>query len=164
MAGIRTPEPISDLKKEWPHIYKELNDIRNKLEKHYKDMQDVEFTIQEGKLFMLQTRTGKRTGLAAVKLAVDMVNEKMISPKEALMRIEGDQLNQLLFPIFDLKTKAKAKTITKGLPAGPGAASGQVVFTAVVAEDWKKRARKLFWSGMRHPLRMLPVWQRLKVF
>ncbi|MFH1093265.1 MAG: pyruvate, phosphate dikinase [Candidatus Omnitrophota bacterium] len=143
VAGIRTPEPISDLKKEWPHIYKELNDIRNKLEKHYKDMQDVEFTIQEGKLFMLQTRTGKRTGLAAVKLAVDMVNEKMISPKEALMRIEGDQLNQLLFPIFDLKTKAKAKTITKGLPAGPGAASGQVVFTAVVAEDWKKKGKKV---------------------
>ncbi|MCG2712554.1 MAG: pyruvate, phosphate dikinase [Candidatus Omnitrophica bacterium] len=143
VAGIRTPEPISGLKKQWPHIYKELNDIRNKLEKHYKDMQDVEFTIQEGKLFMLQTRTGKRTGLAAVKVAVDMVSEKMISAKEALMRIEGDQLNQLLFPIFDLKAKAKAKTIAKGLPAGPGAASGQIVFTAAEAEEGNKKGKKV---------------------
>ncbi len=143
VAGIRTPEPISDLKKEWPQIYKELNDIRNKLEKHYKDMQDVEFTIQEGKLFMLQTRTGKRTGLAAVKIAVDMVNERMITPKEALMRIEADQLNQLLFPIFDVKVKAKAKVIAKGLPAGPGASSGQVVFTAETAEAWKAKGKKV---------------------
>ncbi|MFH1459206.1 MAG: pyruvate, phosphate dikinase [Candidatus Omnitrophota bacterium] len=143
VAGIRTPEPISDLKKAWPPIYEELNSIRNKLEKHYRDMQDVEFTIQEGKLFMLQTRTGKRTGLAAVKLAVDMVNERMITPKEALMRIEGDQLNQLLFPIFDLKAKANAKLIAKGLPAGPGAASGQVVFTALDAEAWKKKGKQV---------------------
>ncbi|MCK4994351.1 MAG: pyruvate, phosphate dikinase [Candidatus Omnitrophica bacterium] len=143
VAGIRTPEPISDLKKEWPHIYKELNDIRHKLEQHYKDMQDVEFTIQEGKLFMLQTRGGKRTGLAAVKLAVDMVKEKMITPKEALMRIEGDQLNQLLFPIFDIKAMAKTKKIAKGLPAGPGAASGQVVFTAKTAVDWKSKGKKV---------------------
>ncbi len=143
VAGIRTPEPISDLKKEWPSIYKELNDIRNKLERHYKDMQDVEFTIQEGKLFMLQTRTGKRTGLAAVKLAVDMVKEKMITPKEALMRIEGDQLNQLLFPIFDIKAMAKTKKIAKGLPAGPGAASGQVVFTADAAVAWKQKGKKV---------------------
>jgi len=143
VAGIRTPEPISDLKKEWPAIYKELNSIRNKLERHYKDMQDVEFTIQEGKLFMLQTRTGKRTGLAAVKLAVDMVKEKMITPKEALMRIEGEQLNQLLFPIFDAKASASAKTVAKGLPAGPGASSGQVVFTADAAESWKKKGKKV---------------------
>jgi pyruvate,orthophosphate dikinase len=143
VAGIRTPEPISDLKKEWPKIYKELDDIRNKLERHYKDMQDVEFTIQEGKLFMLQTRTGKRTGLAAVKIAVDMVNEKMITPQEALMRIEGNQLNQLLFPIFDLKAKAAAKVIAKGLPAGPGAASGQVVFTADEAEAWKRKGKNV---------------------
>ncbi|MBU1088141.1 MAG: pyruvate, phosphate dikinase [Candidatus Omnitrophica bacterium] len=143
VAGIRTPEPISDLKKEWPAIYKELNDIRNKLETHYKDMQDVEFTIQEGKLFMLQTRTGKRTGLAAVKIAVDMVKEKMITPDEALMRIEGDQLNQLLFPIFDLKASAAAKKIAKGLPAGPGAASGQVVFTADAAVAWKQKGKNV---------------------
>ncbi|MCK5708778.1 MAG: pyruvate, phosphate dikinase [Candidatus Aureabacteria bacterium] len=143
VAGIRTPEPISDLKKEWPKIYKELNDIRIKLEKHYKDMQDVEFTIQEGKLYMLQTRTGKRTGLAAVKLAYDMVKEKMITPKEALRRIEGDQLNQLLFPIFDVKAVAAAKIVAKGLPAGPGAASGQVVFTADHAEKEKKKGKQV---------------------
>lgn len=143
VAGIRTPEPLSDLKKEWPAIYNELNDIRHKLENHYKDMQDVEFTIQEGKLFMLQTRTGKRTGLAAVKIAVDMVEEKMISDKEALMRISGDQLNQLLFPIFDLKASADAKTIAKGLPAGPGASSGQVVFTADTAVAWKQKGKNV---------------------
>lgn len=143
VAGIRTPEPISDLKKEMPRVYKELDAIRTKLEKHYKDIQDIEFTIQEGKLFMLQTRTGKRTGLAAVKIACDMVKEKMITPKEAIARIEGDQLNQLLFPIFDPKTKSAATTIAKGLPAGPGAASGQVVFTAHEAEEWKKRGKKV---------------------
>ncbi|MFH1783078.1 MAG: pyruvate, phosphate dikinase [Candidatus Omnitrophota bacterium] len=141
VAGIRTPEPISDLKKEMPKVYKELDAIRTKLEKHYKDIQDIEFTIQEGKLYMLQTRTGKRTGLAAVKIAYDMVKEKMITPKTALMRIEGDQLNQLLFPIFDLKAKQTAKKIAKGLPAGPGAASGQVVFTAKDAEAWKKNGK-----------------------
>ena len=143
VAGIRTPEPISDLKKQWPKIYKELDDIRNRLEKHYKDMQDVEFTIQEGKLFMLQTRTGKRTGLAAVRIACDMVKEKMITEKEALMRIEGNQLNQLLFPIFDAAAKSKAEIIAKGLPAGPGAASGQVVFTAEDAEDWFKKGKQV---------------------
>ena len=105
VAGIRTPDPISTLRKRMLKIYQQLDKIRLKLERHYRDMQDVEFTIQEGKLFMLQTRTGKRTGLAAVKLAVDMVKEKLITEKEALMRIDGDQLNQLLFPIFDPKEK-----------------------------------------------------------
>ncbi|MFC1666249.1 pyruvate, phosphate dikinase [Candidatus Omnitrophota bacterium] len=143
VAGIRTPEPISGLKKKMPKIYKELDVIRTKLERHYKDIQDVEFTIQEGKLFMLQTRTGKRTGIAAVKIACDMVKEKMITPKEAIMRIEGDQLNQLLFPVFDPKSKANATLVAKGLPAGPGAASGQVVFTASDAEAWKKRGKKI---------------------
>ena len=143
VAGIRTPEPISDLKKQWPKIYKELNDIRNRLERHYRDMQDVEFTIQEGKLFMLQTRTGKRTGLAAVRIACEMVKEGLITPAEALMRIEGGQLNQLLFPIFDAAAKGKAKKVAKGLPAGPGAASGQVVFTAKDAEDWKRNGKKV---------------------
>jgi len=143
VAGIRTPEPIQDLKKEMPKMYKELNDIRNKLERHYRDMQDVEFTIQEGKLFMLQTRTGKRTGIAAVKIACDMVKEKMISPKEALMRIEGDQLNQLLFPVFEPAAYNSAEKVAKGLPAGPGAASGQVVFTAGDAEQWKKEGKKV---------------------
>jgi pyruvate,orthophosphate dikinase len=143
VAGIRTPEPIEDLKTEMPKIYKQLDAIKEKLEKHYKDIQDVEFTIQEGRLFMLQTRTGKRTGLAAVKIAYDMVQEKMITPKEALMRIEGDQLNQLLFPIFDPTAKARTKKIAIGLPAGPGAATGAVVFTAGDAEAWKKKGKKV---------------------
>ncbi len=143
VAGIRTPRPISQLKKQMPKIYRELDNIRRKLEKHYKDMQDVEFTIQEGKLFMLQTRTGKRTGFAAVRIACDMVKEKLITAREALMRVEGDQLNQLLFPIFDPKAKASAKIVAKGLPAGPGAASGQVVFSAADAQTWKKRGKKV---------------------
>jgi len=143
VAGIRTPEPIDHLKKKMPKIYKQLDGIRNKLERHYRDIQDVEFTIQEGRLFMLQTRTGKRTGLAAVKIAYDMVVEKMITPQEALMRIEGEQLNQLLFPIFDPVAMKKVKKIAKGLPAGPGAASGYVVFTADDAESWKKKGKKV---------------------
>jgi len=143
VAGIRTPEPIADLKKEMPVIYKQLDAIRDKLEKHYADMQDVEFTIQEGVLYMLQTRTGKRTGLAAVRIAYEMVKEKMITPVQALMRIEGEQLNQLLFPIFDPAAEKKAKKIAKGLPAGPGAASGHVVFTADDAESWKKKGKKV---------------------
>ncbi|MFP4472904.1 MAG: pyruvate, phosphate dikinase [Candidatus Omnitrophota bacterium] len=147
VAGIRTPEPISDLKRDMPKIYKELNTIRLKLENHYRDMQDVEFTIQEGKLYMLQTRTGKRTGLAAIKIAVDMVKEGLISEEEALMRIEGDHLNQMLFPIFDLDDKERAvkdgKVLAKGLPAGPGAANGQIVFTAEAAEKWAKSGKKV---------------------
>ena len=147
VAGIRTPDPISTLQKKMPKVYKELDDIRLKLEKHYKDMQDVEFTIQEGKLFMLQTRTGKRTGLAAVKIAVDMVKEGLIKPEDALMRIEGDHLNQLLFPILDPKAKIEAITakrvVAKGLPAGPGAANGVVVFTADDAVKWAQKGKKV---------------------
>ncbi len=147
VAGIRTPEPISTLKKKMPKIYDELDKIRLKLEKHYKDMQDVEFTIQEGKLFMLQTRNGKRTGLASVKIAVDMVKEKLIDDKTALQRIDGDQLNQLLFPIFNPKAKQAALKgnglIAKGLPAGPGAASGLCVFTADDAVKWAGKGKKV---------------------
>jgi len=147
VAGIRTPDPISTLQKKMPKVYKELDDIRLKLEKHYKDMQDVEFTIQEGKLFMLQTRTGKRTGLAAVKVAVDMVKEGLITPEQALMRIEGDHLNQLLFPILDPKAKTAAvnakRVVAKGLPAGPGAANGVVVFTAEDAVAWAQKGKKV---------------------
>jgi len=134
VAGIRTPDPISTLKKKMPKVYDELDAIRLKLEKHYKDMQDVEFTIQEGKLYMLQTRNGKRTGLAAVKIAVDMVEEKLITQKEALLRLEGDHLNQLLFPILNPTARQKAisdkRVVAKGLPAGPGAANGIVCFSA----------------------------------
>ena len=147
VAGIRTPEPIQDLKKHLPKAYKELVGIRNKLEKHYKDMQDIEFTIQEGRLFMLQTRTGKRTGLAAVKIATDMVKSRLITQKTALTRVEGAQLNQLMFPIFEPKDKTEAvnsgKLVGKGLPAGPGAATGQVVFTADDAVAWNKKGKKV---------------------
>ena len=147
VAGIRTPESIDNLEKKWPALYKQLDGIRLKLERHYKDMQDLEFTIQEGELFMLQTRNGKRTGFAAVQMAYDMVNEKLIKPEDALLRIQGDHLNQLMFPVFDIKKKAEAvkakKCIAKGLPAGPGAASGQVVFSAADAEAWKKKGKKV---------------------
>jgi len=147
VAGIRTPDPISTLKKKMPKIYNQLNDIRLRLERHYREMQDVEFTIQDGTLFMLQTRTGKRTGLSAIKIAVDMVKEKVISEKEGLRRIEGDHLNQLLFPIFNPKAKAAAikanRMVAKGMPAGPGSASGLVVFTADDAVKWVKKGKKV---------------------
>ncbi len=146
VAGVRTPLPIVELKKDDPKVYKELNDIRLKLEKHYRDMMDVEFTAQQGKLWMLQARVGKRTGFAAVKIAVDMVRQKLISKEEALMRIDPDQLEQLLRPIFDMKEKAKAVKdglLTKGLNAGPGAASGRVAFTAHDAEVMAAKGDKV---------------------
>jgi pyruvate,orthophosphate dikinase len=134
VAGIRTPHLISELNKEAPKLYKELDSYRRLLEKHYKDMLDVEFTIQQGKLWMLQCRVGKRTGFAAIKMAVDMVKERLIGKEEAIMRIEPNQLNQLLRPIFDLDEKKKAITegrfMAKGLNAGPGAASGKVALSA----------------------------------
>ncbi len=142
VAGTRTPHPIAELKKDNPKIYKELDDFRKKLEKHYKDMQDVEFTIQQGNLWMLQCRVGKRTGFAAIKMAVDMVKENLISKEEAIARIEPNQLNQLLRPIFDLNEKKKAiaegRLIAKGLNAGPGAASGRVALSASDAEEMTK--------------------------
>jgi pyruvate,orthophosphate dikinase len=138
VAGIRTPHPISELNKEAPKLYKELDTYRRILEKHYKDMLDIEFTIQQGKLWMLQCRVGKRTGFAAVKMAVDMVKEKLIGKEEAILRIEPNQLNQLLRPIFDLDQKKKAveegRFMAKGLNAGPGAASGKVALSAQDAE------------------------------
>ncbi|MGE5402578.1 MAG: pyruvate, phosphate dikinase [Ignavibacteriales bacterium] len=147
VAGVRTPFPIADLKKDNPKIYKQLDDIRKKLEKHYKDMMDIEFTIQQGKLWMLQCRVGKRTGFAAIKIAVDMVRERLISREEALLRIDPEQLNQLLRPIFDLKEKKKAidsgKLLAKGLNAGPGAASGKVVFSAEEAEEEAAKGEKV---------------------
>jgi pyruvate, orthophosphate dikinase len=128
VAGIRTPRHISNLAKEMPKVYKELKDITAKLEKHYRDVQDFEFTIQEGKLYMLQTRTGKRTTAAAVKIAVDMVKEKVISKEEALLRVEPASLDQLLHPRID--PKATPTVIAKGLAASPGAGSGMVCFSA----------------------------------
>jgi pyruvate,orthophosphate dikinase len=147
VAGTRTPLPISKLAENNPRIYKQLDAIRKKLEKHYRDMMDVEFTIQQDTLYMLQCRVGKRTAFAAIKIAVDMVTERLISDKEALMRIEPDQLNQLLRPVFDLKEKEAAvkggRLLAKGLNAGPGAATGRVVFNAPDAEEWKSRGEKV---------------------
>ncbi len=136
VAGIRTPKPISELEKEMPEVYKQLREITDRLERHYRDVQDFEFTIERGKLYMLQTRTGKRTPLAAVKIAVDMVKEGLITKEEAIMRVEPSQIDQLLHPIID--PKAKVEPIAKGLPASPGAASGKIVFTADKAEGLGK--------------------------
>ncbi len=128
VAGIRTPHQIKDMAKELPEVYKQLVQIAKKLEQHYRDMQDFEFTIQQGKLYMLQTRTGKRTALAALKIAVDMVKEKLITPEEAVKRVPPESLEQILHPIFDPEKRKEFKVIAKGLPASPGAASGIVVF------------------------------------
>ncbi len=147
VAGIRTPLPISKLAQDDPAIYKQLEKIRSTLEKHYRDMMDIEFTIQKGKLYMLQCRVGKRTAFASIRIAVDMVGQKLISDSEALKRIEPDQLNQLLRPIFDLSEKAAAvkagRLLAKGLNAGPGAATGRIVFNAADAEAWAKRGEKV---------------------
>ena len=144
VAGIRTPQPItvaqkSDpsqvaLEEAMPGVYRQLVEVRELLERHYRDMQDIEFTIEEGKLYLLQTRTGKRTGFAAVRIAVEMVEEGLITEKEAILRIDpAEQLSQLLQPIFDPKEKAKAKVLARGLPAGPGAATGRIALTAEAA-------------------------------
>src|SRR5438552_4364299 len=142
VAGVRTPEPVLELKKLMPKCYAELLKVRATLEKHFKDVQDVEFTIQDGKLFMLQTRNGKRTAMAALKFSMDMVKEKLIDWKTAVMRNPADQLDQLLAPVFDVNEAAKAAVIATGLPAGPGAASGQIYLNAdraVVAADRKEQ-------------------------
>lgn len=129
VAGIRTPKPITELAKEMPTAFKQLKDITSRLERHYKDVQDFEFTIERGKLYMLQTRNGKRTGLAAIRIAVDMVKEKLIKPDEAVSRVEPLQLNQLLHPMFNPVERPRFKVIAKGLNASPGAASGKVYFS-----------------------------------
>jgi len=143
VAGIRTPQPISKLKDEMPVIYNQLIDIFKKLENHYKDMQDMEFTFQEGKLFMLQTRTGKRTAAAALQAAVDMVNEGLIDKKTAVMRVEPAQIDQLLHKQLDKKAQGAAQLIAKGLPASPGAAVGMVVFHADDAVEEAKKGKKV---------------------
>jgi pyruvate,orthophosphate dikinase len=130
VAGVRTPEPVADLRKHLPKALVELERIRHVLEAHFKDVQDFEFTIQDGKVFMLQTRNGKRTGVAAVKFACDMVREKLIGWKTAIMRVPADQLDQVLAPVFDRNALKSAKAIASGLPAGPGAATGKVYFNA----------------------------------
>jgi len=147
VAGTRTPERLSRLEQDMPAVYKQLLGIRQKLERHYHDMQDVEFTVQNGKLWMLQTRNGKRTGFAAFKIAHDMVKDKLIKKEEGLRRLDPSALNQLLRPIFDVKEKEAAveagQVLAKGLNAGPGAASGRIVFNAPDAVDWKKNGEKV---------------------
>ncbi|MCH8329513.1 MAG: pyruvate, phosphate dikinase, partial [Nanoarchaeota archaeon] len=141
VAGIRTPRPIQELEKNMPDIYKQLLKHQNKLEKHYKDMQDIEFTIEKGKLYILQTRDGKRTMHAAVKIAVDMVNEKLITKEKAILRIDAGQLDQLLHKSID--PNSSAKIIAKGLPASPGAAIGDAYFTSDKAKDMAEIGKKV---------------------
>ena len=143
VAGIRTPRPIKTLSRRNRAAYRELVALKDRLEKHYRDMQDMEFTIQEGTLYMLQTRSGKRTTAAALKVAVDMVKERLITKEEALMRIEPDQLDQLLHPTFDPAAEKTAARIARGLPASPGAATGKIVFNAHDAEEWAGRGEKV---------------------
>jgi pyruvate,orthophosphate dikinase len=141
VAGIRTPLHIDEMKRRFPKAYKELDSIYKKLEKHYRDMLDIEFTVQDGKLFMLQTRVGKRTAAAALRIAIDMVKEKLIDKKTAVMRIDPQQLDQLLHPMID--PRAELRVLAKGLPASPGAAVGQAVFTAEDAEKAAQDGRKV---------------------
>jgi pyruvate,orthophosphate dikinase len=143
VAGVRTPEPVAQLAKQMPAAYKELDNIRATLEKHFQDVQDFEFTIQEGKVFMLQTRNGKRTALAALKFSMDMCQEKLIDWKTAIRRNPADQLDQLLAPIFDQKAEKAAKVIAKGLPAGPGAASGKMYLNADRADAAAAKGEKV---------------------
>ncbi|MBP7403065.1 MAG: pyruvate, phosphate dikinase, partial [Clostridia bacterium] len=134
VAGIRTPQTIDQLRSVMPEVYDQFAKIADTLERHYKDMQDMEFTIERGRLFMLQTRNGKRTAAAALKVAVDMVEEGLITEQEALMKIDSKQLDALLHPTFEAKALKEAKPVAKGLPASPGAATGRVYFTAEDAE------------------------------
>jgi pyruvate,orthophosphate dikinase len=155
VAGIRTPAPINEeskseynkdlltLEKRMPKVYKELFNYQKRLEKHYRDMQDIEFTIEKGRLFMLQCRVGKRNGPAAVKMAVDMVKEKLISKEEAVMRVTPAQLDELLHPIVDPEAEKSNKVLCKGLPAGPGGAVGMIVFSANDAVEWAKEGKKV---------------------
>ncbi len=142
VAGIRTPSPISHLKEQDINLYNQFVAITNKLEKHYRDMQDMEFTIENGKLYMLQTRNGKRTAAAALRIAIDMVNEGMLSKKEALLKIEPKSLDALLHPTFNADALKKAKAVATGLPASPGAASGMIALTPAKAMELKEQGKK----------------------
>jgi len=142
VAGIRTPLPVSALSEKLPQAYKALTKTQKTLEKHYRDMLDLEFTIQEGKLYMLQTRVGKRTGIAAVRIAVDMVRKGLIDRREAIQRVAPEQLSQYLYPIFERSEEEKFQSVGKGLPAGPGAAAGKIVLTADLAVELKSRGER----------------------
>ena len=143
VSGVRTPQQISELRQVLPKSYKELRRITSRLERHYKDVQDFEFTVQDDRLFMLQTRNGKRTGYAAVMIATDLVAEKLITPKEAVLQVDPESVSQLLAPVFDPKAWKALPVATKGLPASPGAASGQAVFTADHAVEWTRDGKRV---------------------
>src|SRR5215471_4541946 len=146
VAGIRTPMHLSEMKKAMPKVYAQLEKVREKLEKHYRDMQDMEFTVEEGKLYMLQTRTGKRTPAAAFRMAVDMANEKLISKEEAVVRIRPEDIERLFYPVIDSKIDRKSlssKVLATGINAVPGAAAGRVVFSAPKAEEWAGKGEKV---------------------
>ena len=143
VAGVRTPNAIADMQQEMPKSYKALEKVRTRLEKHFKDMQDFEFTIEKGRLFILQTRNGKRTGLAAVRIAVEMQKERLMSQQAALLKIPAESIDSLLVPVFDPKSLKAASKIAQGLPAGPGAATGRIAFTAAKAEMETKKGNKV---------------------
>ncbi len=143
VAGVRTPNAIADMQHEMPKSYKSLEKVRARLEKHFKDMQDFEFTIEKGRLFILQTRNGKRTGLAAVRIAVEMQKEKLMTQQAALLKIPAESIDSLLVPVFDPKSLKSAAKIAQGLPAGPGAATGRIAFTAAKAEMETKKGNKV---------------------
>ncbi|HBX38335.1 MAG TPA: pyruvate, phosphate dikinase [Pseudohongiella sp.] len=143
VAGVRTPKPIAAMAQELPKNFADLEKVRARLEKHFKDMQDFEFTIENGRLFILQTRNGKRTGLAAIRIAVEMNKEKLIDQKTALLKIPAESVDTLLVPVFDAKAQKEAQLICKGLPAGPGAATGRIAFTAAQAEIEARKGNKV---------------------
>ncbi len=143
VAGVRTPKQISDMAQEMPESYRELQRVREKLERHFRDMQDLEFTIENRHLFILQTRNGKRTGLAAIRIAVEMTEEKLMTQRTALLKIPAESIDSLLVPVFDPRAQKAARVIARGLPAGPGAASGLIVFTAAAAEQESKRGNRV---------------------
>jgi pyruvate, orthophosphate dikinase len=143
VAGLRTPKAIAAMEKELPKSFADLEKVRSRLEKHFKDMQDFEFTIENGRLFILQTRNGKRTGLAAIRIAVEMNKEKLIDQKTALLKIPAESVDSLLVPVFDTKAQKEAAVICRGLPAGPGAATGRIAFTAAQAEIESRKGNKV---------------------
>src|SRR4029077_14648820 len=146
VAGIRTPMHLSEMKKAMPKVYGQLEKVRVKLEKHYRDMEDMEFTVEDGKLYMLQTRTGKRTPAATFRIAVDMANEKLITKEEALLRVKPEDIERLFYPVIDVKVDRRSlesRILGKGINAVPGAAVGKVVFSANKAEEWAAKGEKV---------------------
>ena len=164
VAGIRTPHPISELEKWNAAVYNQLKDITTSLENHYRDIQDFEFTIQDGTLYMLQTRNGKRTGPAAVRIAVEMVGENLISKKEAVLRVDPQQLDQLLHPVLDPKSKKELTLLAKGLPASPGASVGMIAFTAEAAVRSFQEGSRRVWSARKPSPTISRAWKSPRAF